>query len=159
MEPLIALVGVTVAVLIANRLWLHRPRGFEIALRSGVGAMFALTGISHFIGMRDELIAMVPGWLPAPELIVTLTGILELAAAAAMLHRRLATLASAGLTLLLMVMFPANVALALSGEPLPWWDELIPRAIMQLIFLAATISVFFLTLRPVSTPVTTQANA
>jgi uncharacterized membrane protein len=147
-EPLIALIGVTVVVLVVNKIWLRRPRRFDIALRGGVAAMFALTGVAHFVGMRAELIAMVPEWLPFPGLIVTVTGILELAAAAGMLHRRLATLAAAGLTLLLIAMFPANVTLALSGEPIPWWDELVPRTVMQVLFLAATVTVFVLTPRP-----------
>ncbi len=150
MEPLIALIGVTAVVFIVNKIWLRRPRGFEIALRAGLAAMFALTGISHFIGMRADLIAMVPEWLPFPGTIVTVTGILELAAAAAMLHRRLATLAAGGLTLLLIAMFPANVTLALSGAPLPWWDQLVPRTLVQVIFLAATVTTVVLTLRPAS---------
>jgi uncharacterized membrane protein len=107
-----------------------------------------LDPIAHFIGMRADLIAMVPDWLPAPAAIVTITGFLELAAAAAMIHRRLATLAAAGLTLLLLAMFPANINLALSGQPLPWWDELVPRTIMQALFLAADITVAVLTHRP-----------
>ena len=148
MEPLIALVGVTVVVVILNKAWFRHPRGVETALRAGVAAMFTLTGIVHFVGMRAELIAMVPKWLPMPGLTVTVTGILELAAAMAMLHRRLATFAAAGLTLLLIVMFPANVALALSGAPLPWWDELVPRTIMQVLFLTATVTVLVLALRP-----------
>ncbi|CAL9353831.1 hypothetical protein SUDANB105_00525 [Streptomyces sp. enrichment culture] len=147
-EPLIALVGVTATVLTVNRLWLRRSLELGIALRAGVAAMFTLTGIAHFVGMRAELIAMVPGWLPYGGLVVTVTGVLELAGAAAMLHRRLAMPAAAGLTLLLIAMFPANVELALSGRPLPWYDELVPRTVMQLLFLAATVTVFVLTLKP-----------
>lgn len=148
MEPLIALVGVTVGAFIVNKIWLRHPRGLEVALRTGVAAMFTLTGIAHFVGMRAELVAMVPEWLPFPDIIVTVTGILELAGAAAMLHRRLATLAAGGLTLLLIAMFPANVTLALSGAPLPWWDELLPRTVMQALFVAATVTVLVLTLQP-----------
>jgi uncharacterized membrane protein len=148
MEPVIALIGVTVVVLLVNRVWLRLPRGFEVALRAGVAAVFTLTGIAHFVGMRADLIDMVPDRLPAPGAVITITGLLELAAAAAMIHRRLATLAALGLTGLLVAMFPANVDLALSGEPLPWWDELIPRTIMQAVFLAATITVAVLTHRP-----------
>lgn len=149
-EPVIALLGVTAVVFIVRRIRPGSPRGFEIALRAGVAAMFTLTGIAHFIGMRADLIAMVPDWLPAPGAVITITGILELAAAAAMLHRRLATLAAGGLTLLLIAMSPANVKLALSGAPLPWWDELVPRTVMQALFVAATITVLSLTRRPVS---------
>lgn len=156
MEPVIALLVVTSAVLLVNRLWLHRPRGLEVALRSGVAAMFALTGVAHFVGMRDDLVDMVPTWVPLPEVVVTVTGVLELVAAAAMIHRTLSVLASAGLTLLLLAMYPANVALALSDVPLPWWDELIPRTLMQLLFLAATATIFVLTRRA---PVRVRARA
>jgi len=70
--------------------------------------------------MRDELIDMVPAGLPSPELLVTATGILEIAGAFGMLIRGLVPFAGFGLSLLLVVMFPANVALALSGGELPW---------------------------------------
>ena len=39
--------------------------------------MFVLTGVSHFVGMRADLISMVPPALPEPALLVTLTGILD----------------------------------------------------------------------------------
>ena len=148
MEPVIALVGVTVVVLVVNKVWLRRPRGLELALRAGVGVMFTMTGIAHFIGMRADLVAMVPAWVPAPGVIVTVTGLLELGAAAAMGHRKLARVAAAGLTVLLVAMFPANITLALSGQPLPWWDELVPRAVMQALFIAATVTVAGFTRRP-----------
>ncbi|WP_460627311.1 DoxX family protein [Intrasporangium mesophilum] len=151
MEPVFALTGVTIAVLILTRLWLGRADGLELALRAGVGVMFTLTGVAHFVGVRAELIAMVPESLPFPGLLVTVTGVLELAAAAAMLRRRVATVAAAGLTLLLLVMFAANVTLARPGAQLPWWDQLLPRTVMQLLFLTATISVFLLTRRPGAT--------
>ncbi|MBF4462746.1 MULTISPECIES: hypothetical protein [unclassified Rathayibacter] len=91
----------------------------------------ARTRPSHFIGVREDLIAMVPGLFPVPDVIVTVTGVLELAAAAAMASRRLAPWAATGLTLLLIRMFPANVDLALSGADLPRNQTLIPRTIMQ----------------------------
>src|SRR5262245_32718967 len=138
MEPVIALIGVTLVVFIVNTVRLGRPGGFETALRAGVAAMFTLTGAAHFVGMRADIVAMVPPWMPAPEAIVTITGLLELAGAAAMANRRLATVAASGLTVLLVAMFPANLTLALSGKELPWWDELVPRAVMQALFLAAT---------------------
>jgi uncharacterized membrane protein len=71
MEPLIVLVAVTAVLAVARR-----PPA--VALRYGLAAMFLLTGGAHFIGMRAQLIAMVPTWLPAPDLLVTVTGVLEL---------------------------------------------------------------------------------
>ncbi|MEW2066489.1 hypothetical protein [Streptomyces sp. NPDC007346] len=146
MEPLIALVVVLGVTLAANALWLHRDRSLVLALRAGLCAMFLLTGAVHFVGMRTELVAMVPGWLPFPGLLVTVSGVLELAGALAMVVRRLVPWAGIGLSALLVAMFPANVAWALSESGLPWWDELLPRTVMQLVFLAATLTLVRLTL-------------
>jgi uncharacterized membrane protein len=105
--------------------------------------MFTLTGTAHFDGMRKDLVAMVPPALPRPELLVTITGGLELLAAAALLHRRTVPWAAGGLTLLLVAMFPANVhaalaALMVNGKPA---TSLLPRTLMQLVFVAATVVV------------------
>lgn len=138
MEPLITLVGVTVVVLLIGALDVSPLRRFPTALRGGLAAMFLLTGVSHFIGMREQMITMVPDFVPAPELAVALTGLAEVAGAIGLLVPRLAGLAAAGLTLLLIGVFPANIALALSGAPLPWHDQLLWRSLMQVVFLAAT---------------------
>jgi uncharacterized membrane protein len=139
-EPLIVLVVVFGATLIVTALRRrNRHPDVALSLRLGVGAMFVLSGVSHFVGMRAAMIAMVPDGLPAPDLIVTVTGVLELAAAIAMASRRLAPVAAVGLTALLIAMYPANVALALSGTDVPFTDTLGPRTLIQLVFLAATI--------------------
>jgi uncharacterized membrane protein len=141
MQPLIVLVGVTGLLLVIGRVGVRPPRRLPAALRGGLAAMFLLTGGAHFVGMRLELIAMVPDWVPAAELVVTLTGLAEIAGAIGLLWSRTVFAASTCLTLLLVVMFPANVHLALSGDPMPWWDELLPRTFLQLVFLAATATV------------------
>ncbi|GHC86885.1 hypothetical protein GCM10007079_30530 [Nocardiopsis terrae] len=141
MEPLITLAGATLALLAAGALGVRALRSWSVALRGGLAAMFALTGTVHFVGMREELIAMVPPPLPHPGLLVTVTGVLELAGAAALLWSRAAPWAAAGLALLLLAMFPANVHLALTGTDLPPHQELLPRAAMQVLFLAATAAV------------------
>jgi uncharacterized membrane protein len=110
---------------------------WPVAVRGGLAAMFVLTGVMHFVGMRDQLIAMVPPALPAPGLLVTITGVLELAGAAGLLLPRTAPWAAGGLSLLLVAMFPANVHAALAGTGTP----LLPRTLMQLLFLAATLAV------------------
>jgi uncharacterized membrane protein len=105
--------------------------------------MFVLTGVSHFVGMRDDLINMVPPMLPEPGLLVTITGVLELAGAAGLLWHRTAPWAAGGLAAMLLAMFPANVyaaveGISLGGSPA---TPLLPRTLMQLLFLAATLSV------------------
>ena len=80
---------------------------------------------------------MVPPALPAPGLLVTVTGVLELAGAAGLLIHRTAPWAAGGLAALLVVMFPANIHAALEGTGTP----LFPRTLMQAVFLAATLAV------------------
>ncbi|OLT31079.1 hypothetical protein BJF79_37550 [Actinomadura sp. CNU-125] len=141
MGPLIVLIGGTLAGLVAGRAGIRRLRQWPVAVRGGLAAMFTLTGIAHFVGMRQEMIEMVPPALPAPGFLVTVTGVLELAGAAALLRGRTAPWAAGGLALMMVAMFPANVHLALSRSDLPWEDQLIPRTVMQVIFVAAALSV------------------
>jgi uncharacterized membrane protein len=137
MEPLITLVVVTATLLAAGALGVHFLRPWTVPLRGGLAAMFTLTGVVHFVYLREELIAMVPPALPAPGLLVTITGVLELAGAVGLLLPRTAPWAAAGLSALLLVMFPANVHAALEGTGTP----LLPRTLMQVLFLAATLAV------------------
>jgi uncharacterized membrane protein len=139
MAPLIALVVVTSVLLLAGALGVRRL-SLPVALRGGLAVMFVLTGGAHFVGLREELIAMVPPFLPAPGLLVTVTGVLELVGAAALLWSRTAGWSALGLTAMLVAMFPANVHRALSG-PVSWDDQLVPRTLMQVVFLAATVTV------------------
>ncbi|WP_432584519.1 DoxX family membrane protein [Streptomyces sp. HD1123-B1] len=139
MEPLITLVAVAGLLLLAGALGAVRLRRPTVALRGGLAAMFTLTGGAHFVGMREELVAMVPSALPAPGLLVTLTGIAELACALGLLWSRTARASAAVLSVMLVVMFPANVHAA--GGDVPWWDELGPRTATQVVFLAATVTV------------------
>ncbi|WP_406191964.1 hypothetical protein OG331_05005 [Streptomyces sp. NBC_01017] len=146
MEPLVTLVVVTGLLLLAGALGAMRLRRPTNALRGGLAAMFALTAGAHFVGMRDELVAMVPPALPAPGLLVTLTGIAEFTCALGLLWSRTARLSAGVLSAMLVVMFPANVHAA-TGD-VPWYDELGPRTATQTVFLAATITVLARHRRP-----------
>jgi uncharacterized membrane protein len=107
------------------------------ALRVGLALMFTATGLAHFVGMRSELIAMVPAQLPQPALLVTITGVLELVGAAGLLIPATATAAALCLAALLIVMFPANLHLANTGTDLDFHDHTVPRTILQIVFLTA----------------------
>jgi uncharacterized membrane protein len=141
MAPLIILVVVTLALLVAGAAGVRRLRPWPVAVRGGLAAMFVATGTAHFVGLREQLISMVPPALPAPGLLVTVTGILELAGAAGLLWHRTAPWAAGGLSLMLVAMFPANVHAAVAGILTAWDDQLVPRTAMQVVFLAATLAV------------------
>jgi hypothetical protein len=53
-----------------------------------LSALLVMTGLAHFIGLREDMIRMVPPLFPRPDLIVTVTGVLELIGAAALIPRR-----------------------------------------------------------------------
>lgn len=149
MAPLVILIAVTLVLIAAGRFGIERLQDPAAALRGGLAAMFTATGLAHFIGMRQELIAMVPPGLPAPGMLVTITGVLELLGVLGLLwHRQTAYWAAIGLTALLVAMYPANVHAALAHQSSAFEDQLVPRTIMQLVFLAATITVVART-RPV----------
>lgn len=118
-------------------------KAWPLALRIGLATLFAATGISHFVGLRADLIAMVPPVLPNPGLLVTITGVLELAGAIGLLVRPTAAWAAGGLGLLLIAMFPANVYAAsagimLAGEPA---SALLPRTLEQALYLAYAVAI------------------
>jgi uncharacterized membrane protein len=137
MEPFITLLLVAGTVLAVAAIRGRGPRAaWPLALRAGLSAMFVLTGTAHFVGLRGDLIEMVPDVLPAPGLLVTVTGVLELAGAAGLWVRTLRPWVAAGLGALLIVMFPANVHHALTAPQLDVGEQLLPRTVLQLVFLA-----------------------
>ncbi|WP_432956720.1 DoxX family protein [Micromonospora haikouensis] len=145
MAPLIALVAGFTLARLAGLLGVDALDGWHPALRVGLAALFALTASAHFTGRRADLIAMVPPRLPRPGLLVTVTGVLELAGAVALLVPATAGWAAAGLGLLLLAMFPANASaarrgLTLAGRPV---TPLVPRALLQMVFLAAATAISF----------------
>ena len=86
--------------------------------RYGLVTMFLLTASAHFNNMKEDLIKMVPPVFPRPREIVFATGALEIAGAIGLLIPALKACAGIGLTLLMIVMFPANAYSARRGIPL-----------------------------------------
>jgi len=89
---------------------------WQAAVRVGLAVMFVFTGLAHFTSTRTDLIHMVPPQLPFPALLVTLTGVAELAGAVGLLFPSTAPLAAYGMMLLLIAMFPANLYAARTGH-------------------------------------------
>ncbi|MEU5549548.1 DoxX family membrane protein [Micromonospora sp. NPDC047793] len=143
MAPLIALVAGTALARLAGLVGISVLDGWHPALRVGLAVMFVLTGIAHFTGRRRDLIEMVPPRLPRPDLLVTVTGVLELVGAVGLLVPATARWTAAGLAVLMLAMFPANVSaarrgLTLGGRPV---TPLGVRTALQVVFLAAAVAV------------------
>lgn len=113
------------------------------AIAVGLAAMFALTGVVHFVNpLRRDMIAIVPPRLPAPALLVTITGVLELAGAVGLLYPPTRIAAAVCLFLLLLAMFPANVyAARMPNPPESMTSRLGARTAEQAVYLAAAVIV------------------
>ena len=97
-------------------IWWPLLDDWQAAARAGLALMFVFTGMAHFTGPRADLVSMVPPRLPSPGLLVTITGILELAGAVGLVVPSLSRLAAYCLMALLVLMFPANVYAARTGH-------------------------------------------
>jgi uncharacterized membrane protein len=143
MAPLIALTAGFALLRLLGAAGVDALDGWQPALRGGLALMFLLTASAHFLGSRRaDLIAMVPARLPRPELLVTITGILEIVGAAGLLLPATAPWAAGCLALLLLAMFPANISaarrrLTLAGRPV---TNLGLRTALQVLFVAAALA-------------------
>ena len=117
MAPLIVmLVSWLVARLIGVTAVWHPADSWTGALRIALAVMFVFTAVSHFHPRtRPDLIRMVPPSLPAPGLLVTVTGVLELVGGVGLLVPQTLPAASLGLIALLAAMLPANIHAARAG--------------------------------------------
>ncbi|WP_458319234.1 DoxX family protein [Mycolicibacterium brisbanense] len=113
------------------------------AVAVGLAAMFVMTGVAHFVNpLRADMIAIVPPRLPAPALLVTVTGALELAGALGLLYPPTRVAAAVCLFLLMLAMFPANVyAARMPNPPKSMTTRLGLRTAEEAVYLAAAVVV------------------
>lgn len=142
MVPFFVLAGAFVLCRVLGWVGVGFFAAWQPCLRVAVAAMFLLTASAHWGKRRADLVHMVPPAFGRPELLVTLTGIAELAGAIGILLPFTAKAASAGLAVLLVAMFPANVyaarqRLTIDGRKVP---GLAVRTALQIIFLVAVIA-------------------
>jgi uncharacterized membrane protein len=103
--------------------------------------MLVFMAIGHFNHRRMDLHTMVPRWIVDPVAAVFVTGILELIGAAGLLFRFTRPFAVAGLVILLVAIFPANIKAAreqlrVHGKPV---SPLLVRGAIQVVFILLLI--------------------
>jgi uncharacterized membrane protein len=118
--------------------------GWWTSLRLALAGMFLLSASAHWGRRRRDLIEMVPPYFSRPDLLVSVTGVLEVLGAIGLVIPALAPYAALGLAFMLIAIFPANVHaarkhLAIAGRPV---EGLVIRTSLQGVFLAAAIAVF-----------------
>lgn len=137
MAPLIVLIVATALARLAGQLGARPLRDWAAATRVGLAVMFCFTAAAHFNSMRPDLIRMVPPAVPNPGLMVTFTGLCEIAGAIGLLVPRTRRIAAVALIVFLLAVLPANIHAALSGVTLRGAPPtpLVPRIALQLLFI------------------------
>ncbi len=87
----------------------------QIAARWVLAGFFIVAGINHFLAPEIYL-GMMPAWLPAKAAANVISGAAEVAGGLGLLIPALRRPAAWGLIALLVVIFPANVQVALQGQ-------------------------------------------
>jgi uncharacterized membrane protein len=143
MAVALALVLGSLAARIVGWLGVDYVRDWPAAIAVGLAVMFVMTGVAHFApSMRRDMIAIVPPSLPAPAILVTVTGVLELLGAAGLLFPPTRVAAAACLFLLMVAMFPANVyASRMPDPPKSMTTRLDLRTAEEVVYLAAAVVV------------------
>jgi uncharacterized membrane protein len=92
-----------------------------------LAALFIAAGLAHFVvpTFFDAIVPpWLPAWLPAPRVLVYVSGVAELAGGLGVLLPAVRVVAGWGLLALLIAVFPANVHMlreALANGSSIWW--------------------------------------
>jgi uncharacterized membrane protein len=143
MAVLLALVLGTLGARVAGWLGVGYVDSWPEAVAVGLAVMFVMTGVAHFVpAMRRDMIAIVPPRLPAPGLLVTITGALELVGAVGLLYPPTRAAAAVCLFALMLAMFPANVyASRMPNPPKSMTSRLGVRTVEEVVYLGAAVVV------------------
>ena len=95
--------------------------------------IFIVAGISHFLGMSKFFVTIVPKALPAPQLIVQITGVLEILGGVGLLIPATRTVTGICLIVFLIAVFPANIEAA--RMHLPYSNPLWLRGLAQVVLI------------------------
>src|SRR5688500_2573961 len=140
MITMVSFLALVVATLIAAVLPARfGPRSARRAARLGMAAAMVFAGASHWL-MPTPFVQHLPSWVPAPEMIILLTGGIEIALGAALLARQpWRRFAGLALAAYLIAVFPSNVYVAVAevdvdGQPGGWYPWV--RLPFQVLFVA-----------------------
>jgi uncharacterized membrane protein len=112
------------------------------AMRWVLAAFFVAAGIAH-LAVPAILLTITPDWVPFAPQVIFVTGLCELAGAAALVTRPLRHWAGMALALYSLCVWPANIKQALDGIVIPhipdsWWYHG-PRLAMQPVIIWAAL--------------------
>lgn len=94
-------------------------------MRFILAAFYAAAGVLH-LAAPDKLLAITPDVVPFAKQLILITGLCEIAGAAALLTQRLRWTAGVAFALYALMVWPANIkhaveGIAIPGLPSSWW--------------------------------------
>jgi len=143
MVPAVILIVSFAAFRLAGALGVALFDNWNVPLRAALFLMFLVTASAHWGRGRPDLIRMVPTAFPAPDVLVTATGVLEILGAIGLLIPATSRIAACCLAILLIALFPANMRAAREGLRILGRQAMsVPaRGALQLLFIAALAAV------------------
>ncbi|MGF1497758.1 MAG: DoxX family protein [Elainellaceae cyanobacterium] len=108
-------------------------------LRGVLAVSMIVAGVLHFVA-TDPFVRIVPGFLPAPEALVYISGVIEILLGLGLLVPSVSQWAAWGLVALFIAVYPANINMAVNdihidGVPDGWWFQAI-RLPFQFVLIA-----------------------
>ncbi|MFI1918564.1 hypothetical protein [Nocardia sp. NPDC020380] len=147
-ETLLLLTIPTLLFRLLGAVGVARFATWRVAAAHGLAFMLLMTGTSHFmpnsvpvLPHHGDLARMVPPFVPFPDFMVYLTGVLELAGALGLVLARFRRPAGLALAALFVLLLPANIYAAVDHIPFdgsaatPLWFR-IPE---QLVYIAVAL--------------------
>ena len=111
------------------------PKRQRWGARIPLSVIYAAAAVFH-LAVPDAFVKITPAWVPMPHEVIVVTGLCELAGAAALLTPRFRAIAGVALAAYAVCVYPANIKHAidsLSGPGTPtlgWWYHA-PRLAFQ----------------------------
>ncbi|HVT17983.1 MAG TPA: DoxX family protein [Thermoanaerobaculia bacterium] len=96
----------------AGALGVEAFASWPAAARWALAVMLLFTASAHFTSMREDLVRMVPSWVPWPRAVVYFTGACEVLGAVGLLVPAVRGYAGIALIVFFIAVFPANVRAA-----------------------------------------------
>jgi uncharacterized membrane protein len=108
--------------------------------RYALAVMLLFTGVAHFTRIREDMMRMMPPWVPRPLEMVYFTGLCELAGAIGLIVPSVQRVAGVALAIFFIAILPANIHAAqahipVAGRPAtPLWI----RVPLQVVLIVVT---------------------
>lgn len=104
--------------LTSNLAWKQQLSSHRFKARIAFACGFALVGLIHLLS-PEKMVYMIDGLLPYPRFLVLASGIAEIVGGVLLLVPRYQRMAACGIIALLVLIFPANVNVAINNLPAP----------------------------------------